>query len=52
MIGVLRLARNIVTALIYACMGLAFLPHFAGARLVSAQKFLTSEIGRRSRGAV
>lgn len=34
-----------VTGLIFACVGLAFLPHTAACRLAPAQKFLTNKLG-------
>lgn len=43
-------ARVIVSVLIAAFVGLAFLPHFAAERLTSAQMFLTEKIERRRAG--
>lgn len=47
MLVILRGARGLVTALICACVGLAFLPHDGARRLTGLQKFLSDRIADR-----
>lgn len=44
---ILRLFRGIVSAAIFALLGIGFLPREAANRLVLLQNFLTKEIERR-----